>query len=94
MTRPGFLQPPPELGNQYRDDRVLRGYLERVLPPEVRREIGPELDEMGELAGGELYRSQLADRENEPRLTRWGAWGERLDRIEVTPLWRARGARR
>ena len=89
MTRPGFLQPPPELGNQYRDDRVLRGYLERVLPPEVRREIGPELDEMGELAGGELYRFQLADRENEPRLTRWGAWGERLDRIEVTPLWRA-----
>ena len=43
---------------------------------------------MGELAGGELYRQQLADRENEPRLTQWDAWGNRIDRIEVTPLWR------
>jgi alkylation response protein AidB-like acyl-CoA dehydrogenase len=25
---------------------------------------------------------------NEPVLTRWDAWGERVDRIEVSPLWR------
>jgi alkylation response protein AidB-like acyl-CoA dehydrogenase len=43
---------------------------------------------VGELAGGELYRMQLEDRLNEPRLVQWGAWGERVDRIEVSPLWR------
>jgi alkylation response protein AidB-like acyl-CoA dehydrogenase len=43
---------------------------------------------MGELAGGELYAMQLADRLNEPVLTQWDAWGERIDRVEVTPLWR------
>jgi alkylation response protein AidB-like acyl-CoA dehydrogenase len=31
---------------------------------------------------------QQADRLNEPRLTQWDAWGERVDRIEVSPLWR------
>jgi alkylation response protein AidB-like acyl-CoA dehydrogenase len=83
-----FRQAPPELGNQYADDRALRSYLRRTLPPEVLREVEPSLEVMGELAGGELYRMQLADRLNEPTLTQWDAWGERIDRIEVTPLWR------
>src|SRR5690242_6657246 len=52
------------------------------------REIEPSLVEMGRLAGGELYQLQLADRLNEPRLTQWDAWGNRVDRIELTPLWR------
>ncbi len=34
-----FQQKPPELGNQYEDDRVLRSYLGRVLPDEMLREI-------------------------------------------------------
>src|SRR6185436_14362746 len=48
----------------------------------------PSLDEMGELAAGPLYALQLADRRNEPVLTQWDAWGRRVDRIEVSPLWR------
>src|SRR5690606_22266826 len=83
-----FLQSPPQLGNQYRDDAFLRGYLQRKLPPEMLREIEPQLDEMGELAGGELYRAQLADRVNEAVLTQWDAWGNRIDAIELTPLWK------
>lgn len=83
-----FRQEPPQLGNQYETDRALRSYLKRALPPEVFEEVEPELLELGELAGGELYRMQLADRPNEPRLTQWDAWGERVDRIEVSPLWR------
>jgi len=83
-----FIQSPPQLGNQYRDDMFLRGYLQRKLPPEMLREIEPQLDEMGELAGGELYRAQLADRLNEPALTQWDAWGNRIDAIELTPLWK------
>jgi acyl-CoA dehydrogenase len=44
---------------------------------------------MGELAGGPLYGFQRADRLNEPVHTPWDAWGNRIDQIEVTPLWRA-----
>jgi acyl-CoA dehydrogenase len=83
-----FTQAPPQLGNQYEDDRVLRTYLRRTLPADVLAEVESELQEMGELAGGELYRDQLADLHNEPRLVHWDAWGTRVDRIEVTPLWR------
>lgn len=82
-----FNQPAPTLGNQYDDDRVLRSYLRRCLPPALLREAEPSLREMGRLAGDQLYRLQLADRLNEPTLTQWDAWGERVDRIEVSPLW-------
>lgn len=83
-----FYQTPPELGNQYDDDRVLRSYLARALPPDVAAAITPSLREMGELAGGRLYRLQLEDRENEPRLVTWDAWGQRIDAVQVTALWK------
>jgi alkylation response protein AidB-like acyl-CoA dehydrogenase len=83
-----FQQPPPSLGNQYEDDRVLRSYLARVLPQTMIDEIEPSLRELGRLAGRDLYQMQLGDRLNEPTLTQWDAWGNRIDRVEVTPLWR------
>jgi alkylation response protein AidB-like acyl-CoA dehydrogenase len=82
-----FIQSPPVLGNQYRDDAFLRGYLRRKLPPAVLQEIESELELLGSLAGGELYRLQLADRLHEPRLTQWDPWGRRIDAIELSPLW-------
>jgi acyl-CoA dehydrogenase len=82
-----YQQAPPALGNQYEDDRVLRSYLARVFPREILSEIEPSLFAMGRLAGAELYELQLADRLNEPRLTQWDAWGNRIDKIELTPLW-------
>jgi alkylation response protein AidB-like acyl-CoA dehydrogenase len=82
-----FNQPAPGLGNQYAGDRVLRSYLARALPAQMREQIEAELQALGELAGGELHRFQLADRLNEPEHTMWDAWGNRIDRIEVSPLW-------
>ena len=54
-----FQQTPPQLGNQYEDDPVLRSYLARVLPKDMLREIEGSLVELGRLAGGELYEMQL-----------------------------------
>ena len=83
-----FNQPAPELTNQYVDDRVLRSYLRRALPAEVLQQIEPQLTEMGELAGGPLYGFQRADRLSEPVHTPWDAWGNRIDQVEVSALWR------
>jgi alkylation response protein AidB-like acyl-CoA dehydrogenase len=83
-----FTQAAPELGNQYRDDPLLAGWLRRAVPANVLQSLEAELDELGALAGGDLYRMQLADRLNEPTLTQWDAWGNRVDTLEVTPLWR------
>jgi alkylation response protein AidB-like acyl-CoA dehydrogenase len=83
-----FVQAPPSLGNVYDDDAFLRGYLARKLPPTVLQDIEPGLRELGALSGGALYELQLADRLREPELTQWDPWGNRIDRIEATPLWK------
>lgn len=83
-----FIQSPPQLGNQYTDDVFLQGYLRRVLPAHVLQDVEPQLHEMGRMAGGEFYELQLADRLNEPRLAQWDAWGNRVDRVELTSLWK------
>jgi acyl-CoA dehydrogenase len=84
-----FFQTAPSLGNQFDEDRVLRSYIERTFDDgAARASVEKELRDMGELAGNELHRLQLEDREQMPQLVSWDAWGKRVDRIEVTPLWK------
>ena len=77
-----FVQEPPQLGNQFDDDPLLVSWIARFCP-----EVAAELRELGTVAV-ECYAKQLADRGNEPVLTQWDAWGNRIDRIDVSPLWR------
>src|SRR5690349_6984671 len=84
----GFTQSPPELDNQYRGDRVLRSLLRRALAPEVLAAIEPELDEVGDRAAREWWPAQVAAHRDEPRLVQFDAWGNRVDRIELTAFWR------
>ena len=82
-----FIQSPPELGNEFHNDWLLSCWLESALPGpmlEGQREV---FEELGRRSGGEWYRLQAADRLIEPRLAQWSPWGERIDRIELTPLW-------
>ncbi len=83
-----FHQSPPELGNQFDDDRLIREYLERTLPQEALKAEQENYRQLGELSGGELYRAMLEDRLNEPQLTQWDPWGNRIDHIELTGLWK------
>ena len=86
MNEP-FNQPPPELGNQYDDDVVLKEHLERTLPEEMREAIEPELRELGEWSV-EMHALSQREREREPTLTHWSPWGERIDHIELTEVWK------
>lgn len=78
-----FVQDPPKLGNQFDDDPLLPSWVARFIP-----QAADELRALGDLAV-EHYAMQLADRRNEPELVQWDAWGNRVDRIAVSPLWRA-----
>jgi alkylation response protein AidB-like acyl-CoA dehydrogenase len=82
-----FFQDPPRLGHPLHDDRVLRSYLSRALPDEVRWDALGELESLGNLIRDELRPLQIEDRANEPRLVQWDAWGKRVDRIELTRTW-------
>jgi alkylation response protein AidB-like acyl-CoA dehydrogenase len=88
MIRMSFYQDPPRLENQYRDDRVLRSYLGRVLPEEVLEEIEPSLERMGEMAAGRLFELSSESRLDEPRHVPFDAWGRRVDEIRVPPAWK------
>ena len=66
-----FVQAAPQLGNHYLDDHFLRSYLQRKVPAATLSTIAPDLDQLGAIAGGELYSLQLADREKKPTLVQW-----------------------
>lgn len=87
-----FFQDPPRLENTYRGDPLLRELLARTFSPAELAALEPELDHLGALAAGPLLAQQEAERALEPRLVPYDAWGRRVDRLEVTPLWREAAA--
>lgn len=82
-----FVEAGPELTNTFADDRILRAYLEDALPSSMRAAIEPDLEALGAHAA-EAWRVARSSASVEPVLTRWDAWGARVDRIEITPVWR------
>ncbi|MGV3524360.1 MAG: acyl-CoA dehydrogenase family protein [Candidatus Sericytochromatia bacterium] len=83
-----FEQAAPQLPDPYRSDPYLRGLLARHLSAEQLEEADLALQQMSAWSGGELYTLQLQDRLNEPQLIQWDPWGQRIDAIQVSPLWR------
>lgn len=82
-----FLQPGPELPQPYFADRVLRDCLAMAMPEPVLGDIEPSLVAMGDEAL-RLHALSRADRLNEPRHVPFDPWGRRIDRIDVTELWK------
>ncbi len=83
------VQEPPRLGNQYRDDALLRSYLRRRLPASALREIEPGLERLGARAAGDLLALGDAAEAQPPRHVPYDAWGRRIDEIRVSDAWRA-----
>ncbi|MGE0582754.1 MAG: acyl-CoA dehydrogenase family protein [Steroidobacteraceae bacterium] len=82
-----FVQTPPASPRAWSEDWLLRSVLRHRLAGGVLDAIEPGLVEMESIAAGPLARMQAEDRGREPTLTNWDAWGNRIDRIELTPLW-------
>jgi len=82
----GFVQDPPQLAHPYREDRLLHAMLERALPPARRAALEPDLQALGDYAQMAWQRACRTTR-RKPVLTQWDAWGNRVDRIELTEAW-------
>ncbi len=91
-----FFQDPPRLGDTFASDPMLGAHLDRTFGRALGHTVAPdalaamttELAELGQLAGGAMYRLQQADRTNEPVHVPWDPWGNRIDHIELSPLWK------
>ena len=81
-----FLQESPQLSHPYRSDRSLLALLDRSLPAERRAALDADLDALGDYAQMAWRRACTTTR-RKPVLTRWDAWGQRVDRIELTTAW-------
>ena len=81
-----FLQDPPQLPHPYRSDRTLLTLLDRALPAGRRAALDADLDALGDYAQFAWERARRSTPRT-PVLTRWDAWGRRVDRIELTAAW-------
>jgi len=84
-----FFQEPPRLGTRYESDALLRSLLRRLLPTDVHAGVEPHLRHLGARASGDLRALGDAAEAQPPRHVPYDAWGRRVDRIEVSPAWRA-----
>jgi len=66
---------------------VLRTWLARVLPESSRHDAEASFVTLGDYALS-AYARQTSTTPTEPALTQWDAWGNRIDRIELTETWR------
>lgn len=82
-----FAQTPPQLAHPWREDRVLRAWLARVLPEAQRHAAETSFVALGDYAL-HAYARQTTTTPSEPVLTNWDVWGNRVDRIELTDTWR------
>lgn len=51
-------------------------------------EIFPELEQFGWRVAGDIYRLQRECEASPPRLERYDAWGQRVDKIVTSPAWK------
>ena len=83
-----FIQQVPKLGNEFEDDTFLNDYLETYLPKETLSEIRPDLKQFGARVGHEFLAWARDAEVNEPTLTQFDAWGNRVDEIKVADGWK------
>ena len=82
-----FFQAPPELANQYHDDRILKSYLKRVLPSEMLAAIEGDLARLGERVVTDILQMAQEAEAQEPVHIPYDAWGRRIDEIRTARAW-------
>lgn len=89
-----YLQAAPSLPDPWQHDPALRRLLDARLPAgDARDALYADLARIGAEVAQLLYPRQLAEADLEPTLTPFDAWGRRVDRIRLSPLWQEWPAR-
>jgi putative acyl-CoA dehydrogenase len=84
-----FFQDPPEIGNQYDEDALLRAYLRWRLPADMLADIEPDFRRLGQRVVTDILALAQAAESAPPKHVPYDPWGRRVDRIETSDAWRA-----
>lgn len=82
-----FLQEAPRLGNRLTDDPALVAALRRLLSEQVWSEVGQDVTGFADRVGGEFAALQQEAEAQPPRHVPFDAWGNRVDRVDVSRAW-------
>jgi alkylation response protein AidB-like acyl-CoA dehydrogenase len=82
-----FVQPAPDLADPYDTDRLLRGWLDRTLGAAGHAAAAGILRELAADVVGPLCAAHRDAEAHPPTLTRYDAWGARIDRVDTAPGW-------
>ena len=83
-----FYQTAPRLGNQWLDDPILSPFFRRHVPSSCYDEIASEMRTFGDRVAGDLLETHLRCEADPPRLRRYDAWGNRVDRLITGEAWK------
>ncbi|HNM32915.1 MAG TPA: hypothetical protein PKM51_09180, partial [Chitinophagales bacterium] len=83
-----FVQAPPQLKNEFKEDIFLQDYLHTYFPAAQLQEIIPDLENIGERAVGEFLEWARDAEKNNPELIQFTSWGKRIDEIKVAQGWK------
>ncbi|KAK7474338.1 hypothetical protein BaRGS_00034386 [Batillaria attramentaria] len=83
-----FVQEPPQLGNQYTQDTLLRSFLKRHVPEQYLAEIEADLERFGQRVATDMYDLHLRCERESPTVEQTDAWGQRVDRLITSTAWR------
>ncbi|CAF0767429.1 unnamed protein product [Brachionus calyciflorus] len=86
--RGNFFQNEPKISNQYEEDPFLREQLEIEIPKEYLKEIEPDLYQFGHQVATNIFQLSLECEKNVPRLEKFDAWGNRIDKLIVCEAWK------
>jgi putative acyl-CoA dehydrogenase len=84
-----FFQDGPDLSNQYEADKLLRSYLNRIVPGHILAEIEPDLHNLGKRVVDDILEMALDAEANPPQLIPYDPWGRRIDQIKISEGWKA-----
>src|SRR5689334_20589015 len=83
-----FRQEGPVLGNPFAEDPILQAFLRWRLPADLQESLAPGLLAFGQRILDEVQDLGRRAEAQPPRHTPFDAWGNRIDRIEVSDAWR------
>ncbi|MEU7866754.1 acyl-CoA dehydrogenase family protein [Dactylosporangium sp. NPDC049140] len=90
MTR--FVQTGPSLRDPYTADPQLRGWLDRLLGEDGHAAAKHRLSDLSAEVIGPLRAAHHDAETHPPALTRFDAWGERIERVDTSAGWQAQRA--
>ncbi|WP_433199300.1 acyl-CoA dehydrogenase family protein [Dactylosporangium sp. CS-047395] len=90
MTR--FVQTGPSLRDPYTADPQLRGWLDRLLGEDGHAAAEQRLSDLSAEVLGPLRAAHHDAETHPPTLTRFDAWGERIERVDTSAGWQAQRA--